>query len=374
MLAAAPPAVAAPGAAVPDGTALVEALAAADRAALERAVAAVERAPATTAELALALFRAAQVCEGPLADPARALALYERLARELPSAGLAIAAERRAAALRGPVGRHAEHAARAAELARLAADGEREPAAGAAEAIGRRARALADAPWPGAAAAALWWADWLRRAGRASEARAGYAEIAARWPASAEAAEARRAAVASALESRDWAAARALAAALPITAAADRVTRDALVAAADRGARRARWLGRAHLALAGAAAALLASAAHAAARAPRPRRLRPPFELLYLAPVAAVLVGAAATTHEAAAPAVAILCGGGLAIATLSGAALDLARVAGGPPRARIALHIAAALVAGAALLAIALLRGDLLDQVIETVRAAPAR
>src|SRR5690606_22278549 len=84
---------------------------------LSEAVAAIERTP-TSPELADVLFAAARACEDRLHDPPRALALYERILRELPDAGVAIAAERRAEQLQGA----REHAREAKAFAELVAD------------------------------------------------------------------------------------------------------------------------------------------------------------------------------------------------------------------------------------------------------------
>jgi hypothetical protein len=100
--------------------------------------------------------------------------------------------------------------------------------------------------------------------------------------------------------------------------------------------------------------------------------VRPPLELLFLAPVAAVLVGVALTAHRMIAPAVLILSAGGLVLAGLSGAALDLLRARGRPLRRRALLHAALCVAGVTALLYIALMRDDLLDLVIETVRFGP--
>src|SRR5688572_6520563 len=69
-------------------------------AALADAITAIERAP-TTPELADVLFAAGRACEDRLHDPARALAIYERIVRDAPDAGISIAAGRRAEQLRG---------------------------------------------------------------------------------------------------------------------------------------------------------------------------------------------------------------------------------------------------------------------------------
>jgi hypothetical protein len=351
-----------------DGLALVEQLGAGERDAALRAVAAIERAPAGTPSLDYALFRAGQACEDALADPARALALYERLVRELPDAGLAIAAGRRIERLREQLGADGRHAREAAELAALVAGADRL----APDEVERRARALADAAWPGAPEAALWHAEWLRRSRRFAEAGARFAAIAARWPDSPHAIEALRGAAGSALDARDWARAEELARRLPAIEPADRVMREELLDGAARGRRHARWYAIAWIVVVGAASGLAGSLAEALYRTPRPRRIRPPLELLFLAPVAAVLVGVALTTHETIAPAVLILSAGGLVLAGLSGAALDLLRAGGRPLRRRALLHAGLCVVAVIALLYIALMRDDLLDLVIETVRFGP--
>ena len=71
-----------------------------DPAALATNIAAIEKAP-TEPGLADVLFAAGRACEDRLHDPARALAIYERITRELPTAGVSIAAERRAKMLLG---------------------------------------------------------------------------------------------------------------------------------------------------------------------------------------------------------------------------------------------------------------------------------
>src|SRR5512138_2503153 len=77
-----------------------------DPVALANAITAIERAP-TTPGLADVLFAAGRACEDRLHDPARALAIYERIVRELPDAGISIAAGRRITQLAG-VREHAQ--------------------------------------------------------------------------------------------------------------------------------------------------------------------------------------------------------------------------------------------------------------------------
>ncbi|HEX3764185.1 MAG TPA: hypothetical protein VHW23_36075 [Kofleriaceae bacterium] len=363
------PAAGGPGIADGDRAALLDALGASDRGRLERAVAAIA-APGSAADADLR-FAAARACEDRLEDPARALALYERIAREQPSARVAAAAARRAAALRELVGPHGESAALADQLTRLIAHADALPA----DEVLRTGDALAAAAWPGAPRAGLWLADWLRRSGHAADAAARYARVAARWPDRPEAREAMRGEAGCAIDARDWSRAETLAARLPAVEPADRGIRDELLAAARRGRRRARWYAVAWLALAGAFTALLGSLAEALLRGPpgtRRAALRPPLEVAYLAPIVAVLVGVAFTAHPLIAPAVTTISAGGVALAWLSGAALERLRAGDRPRRLRAAGHIVACLAGVAALAYIALTRDNLLDALIETVRFGP--
>ncbi|HEY0986530.1 MAG TPA: hypothetical protein VGD80_05725, partial [Kofleriaceae bacterium] len=138
--------------------ALIDALGASDAAQVERAVAAIERVAAPDGDPD-ALFAAARACEDRLLDPGRAAAIYERIVGEHGAARVAAMAARRSAALRELIGPHGESAAQAAELARLIATADALPA----EAVIERGEELAAAAWPGAPAAGLWLAEWLRR-------------------------------------------------------------------------------------------------------------------------------------------------------------------------------------------------------------------
>jgi hypothetical protein len=353
----------------PDGLALVEQLGATEPAELERVITAIERAPATVPHIEEALFRAGRACEDTLADPARALALYERILRDHPSTGIARAAELRAELLRDQVGADSRHVREAAELAQLLADADRLPAAD----VERRARALAAAAWPGAPDAAMFLAEWLQRTGRLAAAQAAYADITARWPNTPHADAALRGGASTAIAAGDWDRAEALTRQLPAIEPADRVMRDELLAAADRGRRRAWWYAVSWIILAGVVLALAGSLADAALRGGRRRPvLRPPLEVIFLLPVAAVLVGVALTTHQLVAPAVVGLVLVGLVLAYLSGTALETLRARGRDVRTRAAVHAVLAILAVAAMLYIVLMRDNLLDMVIETVRFGP--
>jgi len=346
---------------------VLDALGADEPAVVARAVAELVALPAERSDPDR-LFAAGRACEDKLLDPARALAIYARIIAEHPSARVASAAARRVAVLRALVGPGGESAGRAGELAQLIAHADAEPAAE----VVRRANQLAAAAWPGAPDAALWLADWLRRSGRLAEAQAHYDEVTARWPASPQAAAALRGGASCALEARDWPLAEALAARLGPD---DQAVRDDLLAAAARGRRRDHWYLAAWLAIAGAFAGLAASLVDAARRRPAGSvgaALRPPLEVLYLGPVAVVLVGVAITAHRTIAPAVAMISGGGIGLAWLSGAALELLHAGGRARRLRTAAHVAACLAGVAGLAYVALTRGGLLDQLIETVRFGP--
>ena len=326
---------------------------------LGEAVTAIEHGPADPD----ALLAAARACEQRLLDPARALALYERIVRELPQSGQAVTAARRIDTLRAEVGASGQFTAEVAERARLVAGAEQLPA----DEVVRRGDALAAEAWPGAPGVARWLGDWLCRHGRYDEAQARYARDGSP--------EATSAAAQCALAGHDWARAEALAARLPDDAPGARALRQALLDGVMRERARARWLTLAWLGLVLALAALVASFAEAQLRGPRAslaRALRPPVEIAYLAPIAAVLVAIAFTAHQAIAPAVLRITLAGLVATWLSGAALDRLRARGRPLRARALVHIAACAIAVVAAGYLAIVHDGLLDLLSETVRFGP--
>lgn len=358
-------ALAAPASAGP----LIDRLATSDRTELAAAVAAIEAAPPGDPELADALFAAARACEDTLVDPPRALALYERILRDHPDAGVSIAARRRADALRNRVGGHSEFAREAADFAHLVADADTLPATE----VLARGEALATPDWSGAPEVALWLAEWQRRRGQIREARARYAAIAARWPTTTHAVIALRGGAGTAIDLHDWDGAEALASRLPAEETADRVLRDEILETAARGRLRGRLLLLAWVVVALVVAGLGASLAEAILRGGRTRPvLRPPIEVIFMMPVAVVLGGVALTTHQLIAPAVIVLSLGGLILTWLSGATLDTLRARNRPTRRRAFGHAALCFLAIGALLYIVLMRDNLLDMVIETVRFGP--
>jgi hypothetical protein len=359
----------APASARGAAAAWLDALVAGDLAQVERAVAAIAALPRDADPDVL--FAAARACEDKLHDPGRAVALYDRLVADHPTARAASAAARRAQALREQIGPRGESAPLAAELAQLVATADAQPAG----AVIERADRLAAAAWPGAPTAALWLADWLRRAGRHDAAQERYAQIIGRWPDTPSARAALRGAAGCALDARAWALAEELAGRLPAADPVDRALRDDLLASAARGRARDRWYVVAWLAALAAFAGLAGSLVEAARRGPPGARwaaLRPPLEAVFLAPVALVLIGVAFTAHRLIAPAVATIALGGLALTWLSGAALDQLRATGRAHRVRSVAHVIACLAGVAALAYVALIRGDLLDMLLETVRFGP--
>lgn len=346
---------------------LVDALGTEDPVALSAAIAAIESAPAS-AELADELFAAARACEDRLHDPARALALYERITREMPDARVAIAAARRAATLRAEVGASGEHAVHAKRLAELIATADGKGP----DVIVAEASVLANEPWPGAAEAALFLAEFLRRMGRHSEAQVAYARVVERWPNSPQASIATRGGAGNAIDARDWKLAIELAHALPIAEPADAVLRDDLLRLVESGRFRERLYIAAWIALLLGSAMLLASLVEAMVRARRAPPLRPPIEVLFLAPFGGLLVTIAYQQNMPVAQSVAVLTAGTLGMTWLSGAALDLVRAGQRSVRARAMAHAVAAAMAALALGYISLVRAGLLDVIAETVRYGP--
>lgn len=347
-----------------DSAALLRGLDTDDPAALSAAIAAIERAPAERG-LPDVLFAAGRACEDRLHDPARALAIYERITREMPDAGVSIAAGRRAQVLRPAAG----HAREAAELSTLMATAD----SLAAPEVEQRARALVAADWPGALDAALWLGDWQCRTNRFREADATYAALVARAPTAPQAAVARRNAAGCAADAHDWAHAEQLARALPAGDPIDAAVRSDLLAAARTGQRREQLYVASFVLAALAALALLASLTEAALRGGKRRPpLQPPVEVLYIAPVAAIVVAASYAIDRLIAPAVLRISVAGLVLSWLSGAALDLLRARQRPVRLRSVAHVLACALGVLAVGYIAIMNDGLIDMFSETVRFGP--
>jgi hypothetical protein len=101
-------------------------------------------------------------------------------------------------------------------------------------------------------------------------------------------------------------------------------------------------------------------------------RLRPPVEVWFLAPIAAVVVAIAFAAQRVIAPAVARITITGVALTWLSGAALDLLRSRGRTTRARSLVHAAACMLGILAIAYVSVVRDGLLDMLVETVKSGP--
>lgn len=359
----------APVAAEPQGGEL-DALGAEDVGLVAKAIAQIEAQPdrATDPDV---LFAAGRACEDKLFDPGRAARIYRRIVAQHPSARVAASAAKKLAELHDLLGERDETAPQAAALAQLIAHADEETAT----AVYERAAELTEATWPGAPAAGRWLADWLRRGDRPLEAVAHYVRVVERWPGTGEAKRSSRGAVGAAIDAHAWTLADALIARLPADEAVDREIREEL----HRHVVRGRWRDRGYIgamwiiALAlGAFAIELGLAMRRAPAGERWRVVKPPVEIVFLAPVMAVLIGVAFTANRMIAPAVEIISFGGLVLAWLSGAALEERRRQRRAQRARTVAHVALCVVAVIALVYIALTRDALIDALLETVRFGP--
>ncbi len=323
-----------------------------------------------------ALFTAAEIREEHLNDPAAALALYRKIETTYPDSRPALASARRAQAIQKQIGEQQEGLEpqrRFTEIREGFPDRPEE------QSIAMTEQLLRDFPdWVGAPSVAMWLAEVDLRAGRVDSAMRRYAAAADRYPTS----DARFDALLGATE-----------AALLIGRTSDaQHFIDMMDTAGDPGRQAlrrdalrqlSRVEGRSRLALVAALVAagcllLLAGSLWRAtgslalaARALWP----PPGELLYLAPVAVFLSAAAFTGYEGLGPSVTAICAAGMAAAWLSGAGLAVRRAT--PDARRVAAVVVHSLAACAIVLAVAycaLLRFELLDPVVDTLRNGPDR
>ena len=102
------------------------------------------------------------------------------------------------------------------------------------------------------------------------------------------------------------------------------------------------------------------------------RLVRPPTEVYFLVPIAAVLVIVAATGNPLVARAVRVIAIAGVAVTWISGSILDAVRARGRVRFARAAIHAVLAVTAVAAATYLAVDRDRMIDLVIETWRSGP--
>jgi hypothetical protein len=344
-------------------------LAAGDPEAARQLEAMVDGAPSSPAA-ADALFAAARALEEGGGDPVGAHRLYQRIARDHPGARVAVAAERRRAALAALLGSSSEDAARATRLIRILGQ--------APEAITAQTKdemsALSRAAWPGAPRAALWLADHQRRTGPGGAAIQAYRRVFTEFPGSPEAVPAMRALITVAIEQGDLAQAEDTLQQLPIATTTDLAQHDDLAETLRRAILGRRLLRASVLALILSCLGLLASWLQAAGSVGAlARSLLPPMEILYLAPIAGGFVIASLTGHPAIAPAVTRIVGGGLAITWISGAALRAARDRGLAMGRRAGLHAVLVTIATVSLCYLVLSLDGLREMIAETVRFGPS-
>jgi tetratricopeptide (TPR) repeat protein len=321
----------------------------------------------------------------PWADDARmeaalaaeALGQYERARRDLdrlladhPDSRLVRRAEARRARIIASIGERGEWAALAVQheaiVREAGGDGDPAPAY-------RRLEALL-AQHPGYARAydaRMWLGDgWLRQ-GQWEQALASYRRAAAAAPddrARFRAGKAIGDALVTHGELDDAAAAYRALQGQPGADAAILYDAFESLAQAQRRAQLA-WAARAALALLVVAALALLRRDAGSWRGAGRALVRPPVEVGYLVPVAIALVLAGLAGNQIAARAVQWIVGSGVAIAWLSGASLRAARERGRLGPGRVLGHVAAAIVAVAAVAYLALMRDRLLDMLVETWR-----
>jgi len=209
---------------------------------------------------------------------------------------------------------------------------------------------------------------WLRRAAEAADARAGDASARdARGPdaAASDRTYVRAELVKALVRAEQLDAARAELAKLDAPPVVTEMRRE--IARAQRRAL-IRWLVRGLLVALLAAAAIALRRAAGSWRAAVRRLVRPPGEVWFFAPIAAVLAVLAGTGNPMVAHAVWAIAGAGVVVAWLSGAILDAARARSGRVRlARAAAHavLAVAAIGSAAYLAVD--HDRMIDLVVET-------
>jgi tetratricopeptide (TPR) repeat protein len=319
-----------------------------------------------------ALFSAAEVYEDRLAEPGRALALYQELGKRYPDSRRALAASRRASSLAAQVGPGPEGLEAQGRFLEIRQGAAQRPEA---ESIAMAEALLREHPdWVGAPAVALWLGGLDERAGRFDSAMRRYLDAAGRYREPEARFDALRSAGDLALRlGRFDDAERAYRRLDPRGDTARRISIDEALAAVERTRTRARWYMACAIVAGAGFLALLASLLLAAGspRAALRALWPPPSEVLYLVPIGIFLSAVSYTDYQGLGPAVTLVSTGGVVAAWLSGAGLILRAEA----RSRRAFALAHALCAGVAVLAllyIAMYATELLDPMLDTLRYGP--
>lgn len=108
-------------------------------------------------------------------------------------------------------------------------------------------------------------------------------------------------------------------------------------------------------------------------RAALRRLARPPIEVLFALPIAALVAALAVTGNPLVARAIVTIVIAGIAVAWLSGVLVDVAREHGRLSRARLALHVSGVLVSVASIVFLAVERGGVIQLLVETWRGGHA-
>ncbi len=323
-----------------------------------------------------ALFTAAQLCEERIGDPVRALALYERLAAEYPNSRSSLAASRRAEALRRDLGADGGGAAALAAFNEIKREYPNRPPA---ESVAAMEQLVADNPdWIGTRRALLWLARAYDRAGDEKAAAGAFRRIAEAYPGSHEAFQSHLGLGDLAVRAGHFDQAEAHYRAIEVGDDPGRArAKEHALARLDTERVRADTYTMSFVAVGLISLLLVGSLRHGArswgAAGAAVRSV--PSEVIYFAPVAVVLLGAAFTGHEQIAPATAIILVGGGCLTWLSGAGLAATRAVRGRVETWRALgHAAGVAVAVLAVVYIALHRTRLVDFIVETVKFGPER
>ncbi len=325
-----------------------------------------------------ALFTAARLYEERLTDPVRAVELYRRLIREYPDSRTALAAQRRERAIVANIGIDDTGARALSQFTDILQHFTRR---GETTSLSLAEQVLSEHPdWSGRIRVLSWIADVHRRAGRHTTALSFYLRAVdaadPRSPGDENLLEAYRGAGEAALELERFDDAERYFRAIPVVGDPSRVR--SVEEALERLERqRTRSLlyklsfgafALALLALVG----LLRSAVDDWRTVLRLLR-RPPFEALFMLPIAGLLIAASMTAHYAIAPAVTIMCTGGLAITWLSGAGVLAARARNHRLGAwRSITHTVLSAIAVLSLTYIAIHHNRLIDMLLDTVRFGP--
>jgi len=318
-----------------------------------------------------ALMKAARLYEERLSVPARAVELYQRVIDDYPQSRLGRRAQTRVAVLRERIGPGAAHADAASEFQRIQREyPDRDPL----ESIADMNELIADHPdYPGRGEALLWTGSAYERHGWLTEAERAYGQAAREFTGTRLGRNALKSQGDVLLARGDFdgaeAAYRALVDAPDYAVAAAAALESVEV---ERG--RARLLDIARVGLAAFVAAMLLAIRRAAGTWPAAARalVRPPAELLYLAPIVGLLVLSSISINELVGNAVMIIALGSLVITWLSGVALDLHRERGPIGGGRVLGQAVASAAAVLALIYIAVKRERVLDMIIETWRNGP--